>query len=92
MHVQRLAGEFFARLEKLDEVIAATVAAGGCRHCEGPLHQGNYHPQAPWGGLFATAGKRSHGRHSLCCGRRGCRKAGVARRRCGFWGGGCTWK
>ena len=43
MHLQRLAGEFFARLEKLDEMIAATVAAGRCRHCAGPLHQGNYH-------------------------------------------------
>ena len=73
MHVQRLAGEFFARLEKLDEVIAATVAAGGCRHCEGPLHQGNYH-RKPRGGIVATAGEAFTRRHSLCCGRRGCRK------------------
>jgi len=73
MHPQRLAGEFFARLEKLDEMIAATVAAGRCRHCEGPLHQGNYH-RKPRGGLVATAGEAFTRRHSLCCGRRGCRK------------------
>ena len=73
MHLQRLAGEFFARLEKLDEMIAATVAAGRCRHCAGPLHQGNYH-RKPRGALIATAGEALTRRHSLCCGRRGCRK------------------
>jgi hypothetical protein len=73
MPAERLAGEFFARLEKLDEVIAAKVAAAGCRHCEGPLHQGNYQ-RKPRGGLIATAGEAFTRRHSLCCGRRGCRK------------------
>jgi hypothetical protein len=73
LHPQRLAGEFFARLEKLDEMIAATVAAGRCRHCEGPLHRGNYH-RKPRGGLVATAGEAFTRRHSLCCGRRGCRR------------------
>jgi hypothetical protein len=73
LHAHRLAGEFFARLEKIDEMIAATVAAGRCRHCEGPLHQGNYQ-RKPRGGLIATAGEEFTRRHSLCCGRRGCRK------------------
>lgn len=73
MHVQRLAVEFFARLEKLDEKIAAKVAAGRCRHCDGPLHQGNYH-RKPRGGVVATAGEAFTRRYSLCCGRRGCRR------------------
>jgi hypothetical protein len=73
LHLQRLAGEFFAKLEKLDGMIAASVAAGGCQHCEGPLHQGNYH-RKPRGGTVATAGETFTRRYSLCCGRRGCRK------------------
>ena len=73
LHLERLAGEFFARLEKLDQMIAAGVAAARCRHCEGPLHQGNYR-RKPRGGLIATAGEAFTRRHSLCCGRRGCRK------------------
>ena len=73
MHVQRLAVEFFVRLEKLDEMIAAKVAAGRCRHCDGPLHQGNYQ-RKPRGGMVGAAGEESTRRHSLCCGRRGCRK------------------
>jgi hypothetical protein len=71
--MERLAGQFFARLEKIDEMIAATVAAGRCRHCDGPLHQGNYQ-RKPRGGLIATEGEAFTRRHSLCCGRRGCRK------------------
>jgi hypothetical protein len=73
MPTERLAREVFARLEKLDEKIAAGVAAGRCRHCEGPLHQGNYQ-RKPRGGLIATEGEAFTRRHSLCCGRRGCRK------------------
>ena len=73
MHVQGLTGEFFARLEKLDAMIAGAVAAGRCQHCEGPLHQGNYH-RKPRGGMIATAGEAFTRRYSLCCGRRGCRK------------------
>lgn len=73
LHPERLSGEFFARLEKIDEMIAAQVAAGRCRYCDGPLHRGNYH-RKPRGGLMATAGEAFTRRHSLCCGRRGCRK------------------
>lgn len=73
LHAIRLAGEFFARLEKIDEAIAAAVAAGRCEHCDGPLHKGNYR-RKPRGGLLAVTGETSTIRHSLCCGRRGCRK------------------
>lgn len=73
LHALRLAGEIFARLEKVDEAIAAAVAAGRCRHCEGPLHRGNYQ-RKPRGALMAVAGEAFTLRHSLCCGRRGCRR------------------
>jgi len=73
LHVRRLVGEFFVKLEKIDEWIAAEVAAGRCSHCNGPLHKGNYH-RKPRGGLIAVAGESLTVRHSLCCGRRGCRK------------------
>lgn len=73
LHLERLAGEFFARLEKLDQMIAAAVAAARCRHCDGPLHQGNY-LRKPRGGLIAVAGEAFTLRHSLCCGREGCRR------------------
>jgi len=73
MHLRRLTVEFFASLEKLDMMIAAKVAAGGCQHCGGPLHQGNYQ-RKPRGGRIAPTGEAFTRRHSLCCGRRGCRK------------------
>lgn len=73
MPVSRLGLEFFEGLEKIDGSIAAVVAAGRCRHCEGPLHSANYR-RKPRGGLLADAGEVSTLRHSLCCGRRGCRK------------------
>lgn len=57
----------------MDEVIAAAVAAGRCRHCEGPLHRGDYR-RKPRGALLAAAGEAFTRRHSLCCGRRGCRR------------------
>jgi hypothetical protein len=65
--------EFFARLEKMDMAIASAVAAARCQHCDGPLHQGNYQ-RKPRGALIAGAGEAFTLRHSLCCGRRGCRK------------------
>jgi hypothetical protein len=73
MPTERLARENFARLEEIDERIAATAAAGRCRHCEGPLHTAHYR-RKPRGGLVAAAGEAFTRRHSLCCGRRGCRK------------------
>ena len=73
LHPRRLVGEFFAMLEKIDEMIAAQVAAGRCRHCDGPLHRGDYQ-RKPRGGSMAGAGEAFTRRHSLCCGRRGCRR------------------
>ena len=73
LHEFALGEEFFASLFRLDEQIAQQVAAGGCAHCGGPLHQGNYE-RKPRGGLLAAAGEGFALRHSLCCGRDGCRK------------------
>lgn len=72
-HGVRLLGEFFAKLAEADEKIARQVAAAGCRFCGGPLHQGNY-VRKPRGAAMAGAGEPFALRHSLCCGRRGCRR------------------
>jgi len=72
-HGVRLAGEFFAKLMEADEKIAREVAAAGCRFCGGPLHRGNY-ARKPRGAELAEAGEAFWLRHSLCCGRRGCRR------------------
>jgi hypothetical protein len=72
-HEARLEEEWFAKLVEFDQKIAAAVAAEGCRHCGGPLHQGNYE-RKPRGGRIAGAGEGFTLRHSLCCGREGCRK------------------
>ena len=65
--------KFFAVLTGLDAEIAEKVAASGCRHCGGPLYQANYE-RKPRGGQIAAAGEAFSIRHSLCCGREGCRK------------------
>ena len=65
--------EFFARLEAIDAQMAARLAAQGCPFCGGPLHQANYH-RKPRGAEFASAGEQHSLRHSLCCGRRDCRR------------------
>jgi hypothetical protein len=72
-HESMLGEEWFASLEEFDRQIAEAVAAEGCRHCGGPLHQGNYE-RKPRGGQLAAAGEAFTLRHSLCCGREGCRK------------------
>lgn len=69
----RFGTEFFSRLEEIDAAVAAQVAAAGCGHCGGPLHRGNY-LRKPRGGGIALGGEGSVVRHSLCCGRRGCRR------------------
>ena len=73
LHEARLEEEWFAKLSEFDRQIAQTVAAGRCRHCGGPLHQGNYE-RKPRGGHLAGAGEAFRLRYSLCCGREGCRK------------------
>jgi hypothetical protein len=72
-HGVRLAREFFAKLAEVDEEIARQVAAARCRYCGGPLHQGNYR-RKPRGAEVAGVGEAFKVRHSLCCGRRGCRR------------------
>jgi len=69
----RLSAEVFAQLFKKDEEIARAVAAQNCMHCGGPLHVANYH-RKPRGAVLAAAGEAFTLRHSLCCGRQGCRK------------------
>lgn len=65
--------EDFSALQEADARIAAAVAACRCPYCEGPLHVANYE-RKPRGGFFAKAGEEFSLRHSLCCGRRGCRR------------------
>ena len=72
-HESILGEEWFASLEEFDRQIAEAVAAEGCRHCGGPLHQSNYE-RKPRGGQIAEAGEAFTLRHSLCCGREGCRR------------------
>jgi len=73
LHDLRLEEEFFAMLWAFDAEIAGRVAAAGCPHCGGPLYQANYE-RKPRGGGVAIAGEAFTLRHSLCCGREGCRK------------------
>lgn len=72
-HEDRLEAEWFAKLAEFDQKIAGAVAAEGCRHCGGPLHRSDYE-RKPRGGWCAGAGEAFTLRHSLCCGREGCRK------------------
>ena len=65
--------EAFADLMEFDALISRSVAAEGCPHCRGPLHQSNY-GRKPRGGAIASAGEAFTLRHSLCCGREACRK------------------
>jgi hypothetical protein len=68
-----LGGEFFERLEREDEAIARRVAEMGCPHCGGRLYRGDF-DRKPRGALVAPAAEASVRRHSLCCGREGCRR------------------
>jgi hypothetical protein len=72
VHESGLGWEFFAALTAWDEQIAAEVAAGGCPRCGGPLHRADY-ARKPRGALQAAAAEAFTLRHSLCCGREGCR-------------------
>ena len=73
MYYPTLVRHFFSQLEELDAQVASQVAAAGCRHCGGPLHRSDY-LRKPRGALMAEAGESVAKRHSLCCGRRGCRR------------------
>ena len=65
--------KFWKQLRTIDERIAARVAAGGCPHCGGRLHRGDY-ARKPRGGLVAKEAEGEARRISLCCDREGCRK------------------
>jgi hypothetical protein len=65
--------EFFRHLMVWDAELARQVAAARCPHCGGPLHRANY-VRKPRGGLLAETGEALRLRHSLCCGREGCRR------------------
>jgi hypothetical protein len=65
--------KFWNQLIKIDEGIAAKVAARGCPKCGGRLHRGDY-LRKPRGGLIALALEGEVRRISLCCEREGCRK------------------
>ena len=73
LHDLRLGEEFFAKLTGFDAEIARRVAAEGCRHCGGPLHRADYE-RKPRGARLAAGAEAFTVRHSLCCGREGCRK------------------
>jgi hypothetical protein len=73
VHELCLEGAFFSLIAGFDAKIAEAVAATGCRWCGGPLHKSNY-LRKPRGAAFASAGEAFRLRHSLCCGRRGCRR------------------
>lgn len=68
-----LCEEFFSQVLAMDAELSRRVAAAGCPTCGGPLHQAHYQ-RKPRGGLIAAAGEAFSLRHSLCCGREGCRK------------------
>lgn len=59
--------ELLARLLWWDDELARVVAASGCPHCRGPLHQANYH-RKPRGGRIVGALEGLTLRRSLCCG------------------------
>ena len=64
--------KLFSLLHDIDVDLAAEVQARGCPCCGGPLHQGAY-VRKPRGGP-AGLSETFFLRHSLCCGREGCRR------------------
>jgi len=60
----------FDALIAIDQELAATAQAGGCRRCPGRLHHGDY-PRKPRGGPTDLPGAYEK-RRSFCCAR--CRK------------------
>lgn len=73
LHDLRLRVEFFEWLAEQDRILSTLAAAEGCAKCSGRLHKANY-PRKPRGGGLAELGKELWKRHSLCCGREGCRR------------------
>ena len=73
LHDLRLGVELFAWLLEMDRRLARWVAILGCRYCGGRLHQSHYR-RKPRGAKLAEAAEAFALRHSLCCGREGCRR------------------
>jgi len=61
----------FDALLAIDQELAATAQAGGCRHCAGRLDHADY-PRKPRGGP-ATLSAAYEKRASFCCDAEGCR-------------------
>jgi hypothetical protein len=70
---EQLRREDFAELFRLDEQIAEAVRAAACVHCGGAIYVANYQ-RKPRGAAIGAEGEEFTLRHSLCCGREGCRK------------------
>lgn len=64
--------KLFSLLYRIDKDLAAQHRLKRCSYCTGPLHQANY-PRKPRGGP-ADLPEEYMIRHSLCCGRDGCRR------------------
>jgi hypothetical protein len=62
----------FHLLYLIDSDLAACKRLERCPHCGGPLHQANY-PRKPRGGPQKLPEEYCI-RHSLCCGKEGCRR------------------
>jgi hypothetical protein len=72
LHEVVVGDKFWQELSAIDERIAARVARGGCPHCGGRLHRGDY-ARKPRGAVIAPVAGGEARRISLCCDRRGCR-------------------
>ena len=64
--------KLFSLLYRIDKDLAAQCRLKGCSYCAGPLHQANYR-RKPRGGPDYLPEEYMI-RHSLCCGRDGCRR------------------
>lgn len=64
--------ELFSLLYRIDQDIAKQHRKKACSYCSGPLHQANYR-RKPRGGPDNLPEEYMI-RHSLCCGREGCRR------------------
>ena len=73
MNLPAVSVEFLSALTVLDEAIARSVQRAGCPRCGGPLYQANYH-RKPRGLSLDEGHSTITLRHSLCCGRDGCRR------------------
>jgi hypothetical protein len=74
LHSLMVDRKVFVVLMAVDQQLADAARAQRCPHCDGPLHQRNYH-RKPRGGGCADAGEAFTLRLGLCCGKPRCRKS-----------------